>query len=250
MGNDTLTVVLGGREDVKQQLSQLRRGVLFVPLPEPAPEPLQELSVAIHAGAMRAEIRARVVQLMPPAGMALECGDADELAQQLHEAAATWQGEEGEGSVSRWGQDEAEEEEPQDDDRPLHERIREMSTPEKRKLALHGDKQARTLLMKDPNKLLHNFVIQNKGITVDEVRYIAGYRQTNPETLKQISENREWMQNPRIVMALVTNPKTPSTVATKLLGRLPKSDLRRIAKSGNIPRAVSAAAKKMVIGGR
>jgi hypothetical protein len=103
------------------------------------------------------------------------------------------------------------------------------------------------LLLKDPNKMLHPFILQNKGLTAEEVRYIAGFRQTNPDVLKQIAENTDWTQNPRILQALVTNPKTPPNAAIRLLPKLGVSELRRLARSGNVPPAVSAAAKKMVI---
>lgn len=130
----------------------------------------------------------------------------------------------------------------------LYERIKAMPTSEKLRLAKLGERGARQLLLKDPNKTIHTFLIKNKGITLDEVRYMAGYRQTNPEVLIQIAAHREWSQNPQIVNALVCNPKTPATVAKKLLTKLSPSDLRRLAKSESVPRAVSAAARKLVVG--
>ena len=130
----------------------------------------------------------------------------------------------------------------------LYDRIRAMSAGEKMQLALHGDRASRLLLLKDVNKVIHTFVVQNKKITVDEVRYIAGYRQSNPDALKLISESREWMQNPGVVSALVSNPKTPPAIAMKLLDKVPLSELRRLAKSDNTPRAIQMAARKKVTG--
>ena len=202
------------------------------------------------------------MQLLPPVGMALSCQNPGELRAWLETMLGT-RGDEGENpgeAYVQWGRPEHEQPEeplpeanaePSDDasrETPMHERIAEMTTSAKLQLALHGDKTARTLLLRDPNKHIHSYIIQNKGITVDEVRFIAGFRQANPDVLKQIGENRDWMQNPRIVAALVTNPKTPPSTATKLLPLLPITDLRRIAKSQSVPRNVSAAARRIVVG--
>ena len=61
-----------------------------------------------------------------------------------------------------------------------------------------------------------------------------------------IADNRTWMQKPAIVSALVRNPKTPSLIAVRLLDKLPRSDVSRIAKTGNAPRAVVEAAKRKI----
>ena len=128
----------------------------------------------------------------------------------------------------------------------LYDRIRTMTAAEKMQLALKGDRSARLLLLKDMNKVIHTFVVQNPKITLDEVRYVAGYRQANPDALKYISEQREWMINPGVVAALVCNPKTPAIIALKLLEKLPMGELRRLAKSDNVPRAVQLAARRKV----
>jgi hypothetical protein len=253
---------------------------------------LEDLTVVLVAGRVQHEARARVVQIVPGVGVALECDAPDELKAALEGALAVWAGDSG-TSFSQWGRPssttgadavtaevqvdedfdarptirpvagpDASDSQQVDSDPPtlpqlettadanlpLADRIKAMSTAEKRQLALNGDKAARTLLLNDPNKTIHVFIIRNNSITTDEVRYIAGFRQTNPDVLKQISENREWMKNPLIVAALVANPKTPSTVATKLVSKLPIQEIRRLAKSQAVPRAVSAVAKKLVIG--
>ena len=255
---DTLTVVLTRWGDVETQIGHLSRGACFVPLPEPSPEPFEDLGVVMVTPGGSFEFEAQVMQLLPPVGMALSCKNLDELRAWLAsmlEARAD-EGENPGDAYVQWGRVELEEieeplakpnEEPSRET-PMHDRIAEMTTSAKLQLALHGDKTARTLLLRDPNKHIHAYIIQNKGITLDEVRFIAGFRQANPDVLKQIGENREWMQNPRIVAALVTNPKTPPSTATKLLSLLPVTELRRIAKSQNVPRSVSAAARKMVVG--
>ena len=218
--------------------------MLFVPVPDPAPAVSSEIVVAVVAGEIF-ELEARVVQVLEGAGLVLQSDKSDELV--------TWiqgridAGIAGEGSAaSSWGAPPAKAPAAKTPAN-LHEAFKDMSTAEKRQLGLHGDRDARMLLLKDPNKNLQTFVINNRNITTDEVRYIAGYRQANPAVLKAIGENREWMMNPRIVVALVTNPTTPAATMKKLLPKVGKGELRRLAKSQSVPRAVSVAAKRLVI---
>ncbi len=247
MAKPTLTVVFERLSELEAQLGHLSRGGCFLPEPVPLPEPFAELDVVFVApSGDKVRFDARVVQLAPGAGVAVTCDDAATTTQQLRsliEGATA--GEAGHPARAVWGDSVQAAE--SDSEAPLADRIRDMKTPEKIRLALHGERAARILLVKDTNKTIHSFILKNKGITVDEVRYIAGNRQCAPDALKLIGENREWVGNPRILSALISNPKTPGSIATKLLNKLPKAELRRIAKSQSVPRAVSMAAKKLVI---
>jgi hypothetical protein len=49
-----------------------------------------------------------------------------------------------------------------------------------------------------------------------------------------------------VVLALVRNPKTPMGSAVRLLDRLPEQELRRLAKSPDVPRGVQLAARKRI----
>lgn len=245
--SDALTVVFATHADARGQAAHVGRSCFFVPVPEPPPEAQQGVKLFLQGpGAAQMSCDVRVLQVLPGAGMAVAFDDVDAVLGAFEQfLTQVLESDENEGTATAtWGEPEASSE----GELPLAERLKTMSTPDKRKLALHGDRAARQLMLKDPNKQMHVFVVQNKGITLDEVRYVAGFRQANPEALKQISENRDWVQNPRILMALVQNPKTPPTVATRLLSKLGTNDLRRLAKSSNVPRAVSIAARKMVTG--
>jgi len=242
-----ITVVLPTHASTQEQAAHVGRGCFFIPVPEPPPGANERLTLIVAGpGGTRMSCAGRVLQVLPGAGMAVAFDDEEAVLGAFEEfLTAVLEEDESDGAaVSTWGESGSEATEAA----PLADRIKVMSTAEKRKLALQGDRPARQLLLKDPNKQMQVFVVQNKGITLDEVRYVAGFRQANPEALKQIAENRDWMQNPNVLMALVQNPKTPPIVATRLLSKLTPSDLRRVAKSGNVPRAVSIAARKMVTG--
>jgi hypothetical protein len=123
-----------------------------------------------------------------------------------------------------------------------------MSVNETRRAALRGRRDMRLLLIRDKNKTVHPFVLRNPGITLDEVEQIAKMPGVNPDALRMIAGNRDWIRSTTVCRNLVRNPKTPMPDALRLLGKLPMSDLRAMAKSGNVRTPIQQAARKKVTG--
>jgi hypothetical protein len=128
----------------------------------------------------------------------------------------------------------------------LFQQVLGMSVSQKIKLALRGNKDARTILIRDNNKLVRRFVIMNPRITDGEVLQLCRNRSADDELIRMIAEDREWLRNYQIKLALVTNPKTP-LVAIRLVGSLGERDLRSLAKSRNVPQAVAVQARRLVV---
>jgi len=117
-----------------------------------------------------------------------------------------------------------------------------MSVSEKLDLARKGNKEARSILMRDSNRLVQLAVIQSPKITEGEVLMIAGNRQIDDEVLKYIANNREWLKNYQIRVALANNPKTPLPHALKQVVFLKERELTLLSKSKSVARALSTAA--------
>jgi hypothetical protein len=269
VAESVLTVIFQQVSDFLAQEGHLARGAFFLPAPEPLPEPLAELVLRIESPTDAVvELRVRVVQISPThvALSFLDAGAARTSLGPLFEAARSMPSGDGATWVF-WGRpesapeplpeapedlfaalpEEAPDAEPaQADEKLLYDQIKAMSSPEKMQLALHGDRTARFLLLKDVSKGVQTFLLQNPRITIDEIRYMAGYRQANPEALVTIANHRDWGQNQGVLAALVRNPKTPTMTAVKLLDKVAVTELRRLAKSTEVPRAVQAAARKKV----
>ncbi|MFL5345438.1 MAG: hypothetical protein ACJ8AT_11620 [Hyalangium sp.] len=128
----------------------------------------------------------------------------------------------------------------------LTQRIMKMSIAEKIKLATLGNKEARTLLIRDSNKLVCTAVIRSPRITDGEVLACASNRAANDEVLRIIYNNREWTKKQKIKLALVKNPKIPLTVVSKFLNTLRDAELKDLARDRNVPSGVSMFAKKLV----
>lgn len=131
--------------------------------------------------------------------------------------------------------------------RNLQTEIQAMAVGERLKLALKGNRDARTLLIRDPSHLVRRFVLQNARISDEEIVGLAKNRNVDRELLEEICRRKEWVSNYQVRLALATNPKTPLAVAVRFVPTLLPRDLRQLAKSKNVPTAVCGMAKRLVI---
>jgi hypothetical protein len=129
----------------------------------------------------------------------------------------------------------------------LRRQLGEMTVNEKRQAAIHGRREVRLLLIKDRSKAVHPFVLQNPAITLDEIEQIAKMPSVNPDALRMIAGNREWIRSIGVCRALVRNPKTPLRDALILLEKLPLTDIRALARSDHVKTPIQRAARKKVV---
>lgn len=131
--------------------------------------------------------------------------------------------------------------------RRLSSQIQSLSVSEKIKLALRsGGKEVRSILLKDSNKQVVLSALENPLITDSEVEATARNRSVPEEALRTIAKNREWMKNYSIIIALVTNPKTPPGVAVRFVNNLRTIDLRHLERNKGVSEVVRVAAKRAI----
>ncbi|MEA2102874.1 MAG: hypothetical protein U9P80_09950 [Thermodesulfobacteriota bacterium] len=130
-----------------------------------------------------------------------------------------------------------------DENKSLFSQIGAMGVSEKLDLARKGSKEARTLLMRDSNKIIQMAVISSPKITDSEAALIAGSRQVKDEVLRYIATKREWARKYPIRLALINNPKTPLALSIKMIPSLSSRDLGLLSKNKSVPRALSNAAE-------
>jgi hypothetical protein len=131
--------------------------------------------------------------------------------------------------------------------RSLYAQIILMSIGEKIKLALRGNRDARAILIRDSQKLIRRFVLQNPRVSDTEVIAVARNRSADEELLRMIIDRREWMRNYQIRLAVATNPKTPLVLALKQLATLTDGDLRLLSKSKNVSATVASQARRILL---
>ena len=130
----------------------------------------------------------------------------------------------------------------------IYQKIQGLTFSDKRLLALRGGRDVRSVLMKDPNREISLTVLENPKITETEVELIAKSRSTSDEAIRKIIKKREWMKSYPIILAIVSNPKTPAGVGISLLSGLKTKDLSSLEKNKNIPEAIRSSAKTLLRG--
>lgn len=122
-----------------------------------------------------------------------------------------------------------------------------LSIPAKIRLATLGNAFARSMLVRDPNKLVAVAVIKSPGVTELEAAKYAGSHSLTDEVIRYIATRRDWTRLYGIKKSLVMNPKCPISESSKLLIHLRPNDLALVAKSRGVPSAVVAQARKIML---
>lgn len=149
---------------------------------------------------------------------------------------------------------------PDRDDTPVDEKSQEfqskyqmaqnMGVGEKIKAALTGDKEWRSILIKDSNKLVSVAVVRNPRISDGEVLAIAKSAVQNEEIMRVICANKEWVKSPLIRKALAENNKTPIPAALRFVATLCEKDLSALARSKNVATVVASQARRTLMAKR
>ncbi len=114
-------------------------------------------------------------------------------------------------------------------------RIMFMNARDRMKLAMKGDREARSILIRDSNRVVAVAVIHNPRVTDQEVENIAAMRTVTDEVLRVISLNRTWARSYPIIHNLVRNPRTPIPTVLSTLPRIRTKDLKNLSQNRNVP---------------
>jgi hypothetical protein len=130
-------------------------------------------------------------------------------------------------------------------EKTVQQQLLTMNIPQKIQYAIKGPREARIYLVRDANKIVSAAVLKSPKVSDSDVEGFAKMRNVSEDILRQISETRHWMRNLGVVEALAKNPKTPVPVTIRLLPRLSKFTVRKIAVSKDVPEAVQRMALKL-----
>ncbi len=123
-------------------------------------------------------------------------------------------------------------------------KIREMNIGEKIRMALLGNAAARSILLRDPNKIVAMAAISSPATGESEAKNAAQSREVSEDILRYIGRKREWLRSYEIKRMLCNNPKTPLALSMGFLSHLRRNDLRALSRSRGIPGPLKQAAKR------
>jgi len=128
----------------------------------------------------------------------------------------------------------------------LYQIVQSMSVFQKIQIGRMGNKEARSLLVRDRNKLVAIAVATSPKITESEIIAIAQSRNVCDEVYRVIARSREWTRNYQVKHALASNPKCPQAMAMKFVNYLQDKDLRLLMRSRDVPRVISTHARRIL----
>ncbi len=129
----------------------------------------------------------------------------------------------------------------------MTQRIQKMSVSERIKLATLGNKEARTLLLRDTNRLVCMAAVTSPRVTDSEILTLANSRTVSADVLRHIYSTREYLKTYAIKMSLVKNPKVPLPTALKFLQMLQEKDIKELSRDRNVPHTIQSQAKAWVM---
>jgi bacterioferritin (cytochrome b1) len=127
---------------------------------------------------------------------------------------------------------------------PLQNQLRDMNVGEKIRMALLGNAAARSILVRDPNRVVAMAAISSPTMGENEAKNAAQSREVSEDVLRYIGRKREWLRSYEIKRHLCNNPKTPLALSMTFLAHLRRNDLRALSRSRGIPSPLKQAAKR------
>jgi hypothetical protein len=112
-------------------------------------------------------------------------------------------------------------------------------------LALKGNKEERSLLIRDGTKVVALAVLEAPKLSDGEVEKFASQKNVLESVLRQIPLKRRFMKNYKVVRNLVGNPRTPLDLGLGLMKHLLSADLKNISGNKEVSETVRKLAMKM-----
>jgi hypothetical protein len=112
-------------------------------------------------------------------------------------------------------------------------------------LALKGNKEERSILIRDGTKVVALAVLEAPKLSDGEVERFALQKNVLEAVLRQIPLKRRFMKNYIVVRNLVSNPRTPLDLGLGLMKHLLPTDLKNLSANKEISETVRSLALKM-----
>jgi hypothetical protein len=112
-------------------------------------------------------------------------------------------------------------------------------------LALKGNKEERSLLVRDGTKVVALAVLEAPKLSDAEVEKFASQKNVLEAVLRQIPLKRRFMKNYIVVRNLVANPRTPLDLGLGLMKNLLVADLKNLSANKEVSETIRKLALKM-----
>jgi hypothetical protein len=123
-------------------------------------------------------------------------------------------------------------------------KINRLDVKDRIQLALKGNKEERSILIRDGTKVVALAVLEAPKLSDGEVEKFALQKNVLEAVLRQIPLKRRFMKNYIVVRNLVANPRTPLDLGLGLMKHLQPVDLKNISTNKEISETIRKLAMK------
>lgn len=124
-------------------------------------------------------------------------------------------------------------------------KIANMTVAQRVKSAFLGNKEERSILIRDGSKVVQNAVMASPKLSESEVESFAAAKNVQENVLREIARNRRFIKSYTVIRNLVSNPRCPLDISLGLMKNLLINDLRGLQMNKNVPDTVRKVAYKL-----
>lgn len=125
-------------------------------------------------------------------------------------------------------------------------RFKDVPLGVKKSLGRLGNRDLVNRLLHDQEPSVIEQILNNPGLTEDQVVRIAAKRPTSDKVLRVIAQNKKWSSRYRVQRALISNPYTPTEISVRLLTMMMKQDLVEIRDDTSLHIELRKAAAELI----
>ncbi len=128
----------------------------------------------------------------------------------------------------------------------LYHQILHMTIPQKIRLAMLGNREARNILIQDRNRIICHAVLRSPKMAENDVLSYAQQRNLSQEVFTVLGKSKRWTKYYPVKLALTHNPKTPLHISLRFLDYLTERDLKALSRNKNVSSVLNRAAVQIL----
>jgi hypothetical protein len=124
-------------------------------------------------------------------------------------------------------------------------KVTRMTVSERIKTAFGGDKEERSILIRDTSRVVQNAVLASPRLSDSEIEGFAANKTVQENVFRELARNRKFLKNYNVIRNLVNNPRCPLDIGLTLMKNLLVHDLYQLRFNKNVPDTLRKVAFKL-----
>jgi hypothetical protein len=124
-------------------------------------------------------------------------------------------------------------------------KLARLTVGERVQAAMKGNREERSILIRDGAKIVSSAVLASPKLTEAEVETFASMKNVQENVLRDIARSRKFIKNYVVLKNLTMNPRTPLDLSLTLVKNMLAPDLKGLSQNKNVPDTLRKMALKL-----